>query len=385
MGSQNDVAVGTTSTSIPSVGPVASVTPGICGPIDLTIALDDTGSMGGAIGSIKAELPTIISTATTASGGDLKVGYITFKDDVTVHNELTTNISAVLASINATFASGGAGGPEASDEAKNTAVNNLPAGTRADSAGFNGTQTGNYTTPYRANATKIVVLITDAPPGGFNDFQDLADNIALNTTHALTALNKSIKVSDVFVPTGGDYAGQAALLASDANISGGAFITTAANGSGTGEAITSIIAACGGVVTPSLEGRMTGGGSVFNGSMRVTHGFELNCTVSSPSNNLQVNWGKGNRFHLESLTTATCSNDPAIVPNPPNATFDTYVGNGTGRYNGMPGATAHWVFTDAGEPGTSDSATIHVWDPLGGLVLSVSGNLSGGNHQAHNQ
>lgn len=219
---------------------------GECGPIDLTIALDDTGSMGGAIDNIKAELPTIISTALFASGDDLRVGYMTFKDDITVHNQLTNDTAAVNASINATTAWGGAGGPEASDEAKNTAVNNLAGGIRSDSAGNNGNQVGNYTEAYRNISTKIVVLITDAPPGGFNDAQDAQDNNALAFVHANTALAKGILVSDIFVPTGGDYAGQAALLESDANITGGAFITTEANGTGTGEAITAIIEACGG-------------------------------------------------------------------------------------------------------------------------------------------
>lgn len=246
------------SSTIPAS--TAQVAPGACGPIDLTIALDDTGSMGGAINNIKAELPTIISTANTASGNDLRVGYLTFKDDVLVHNNLTTNISAVMDSINATFASGGAGGPEASDEAKNTSVNNLPAGPRPDPTGFIGTQTGDYSTPYRASATKIVVLITDAPPGGFNDAQDPADEIALNTTHPNAALAKGIKVSDIFVPTSGDYGGQAALLSKDANVTGGVFITTAANGSGTGAAITSIIEKCGGAPPTGKPGKITGWG-----------------------------------------------------------------------------------------------------------------------------
>lgn len=136
---------------------------------------------------------------------------------------------------------------------------------------------------------------------------------------------------------------------------------------------------------PKVEGNMTGGGSIFSSSMRVTHGFELKCNASKVPNNLQINWGKGNKFHLEDLTTASCTDDPAIMPKPPMAGFDTYEGNGTGRYNGMPGATAHWIFTDAGEPGTSDTALIHVWDSSGVLVLSVSGNLQNGNHQAHEE
>ncbi|MCK5334346.1 MAG: VWA domain-containing protein, partial [Candidatus Aenigmarchaeota archaeon] len=103
---------------------------GACGPIDLTIALDDTGSMSGAIDSIKNELPDIVTAALHASGDELHVGYITFNDDVTVRSPLTDDIGAVEALIEDATASGGAGLPEASDEAKNTAVNNLIGGTR---------------------------------------------------------------------------------------------------------------------------------------------------------------------------------------------------------------------------------------------------------------
>ena len=111
---RNDYSGISVASSIPTttVAPLA-VEWGQCGPIDLVIVLDDTGSMGGAIDNIKAELPNIITTANTASGGDLRMGYITFKDNVTVHNNLTINISAVTDSINATVADSGAGGPEA--------------------------------------------------------------------------------------------------------------------------------------------------------------------------------------------------------------------------------------------------------------------------------
>ena len=386
MGSSNDVITKSVISS-PSGGDKVSVSValGACGPIDLVIALDNTGSMGAAIGNIQAEMPTIISTAMIASGGDLKAGYITFNDSVVVHNNLTTNITAVTDSINATVVGGGAGAPESSDEAKNTFVNNLPAGIRADSAGFNGSQIGSFVTPYRAGATKIAVLITDAPPGGFNDIQDSADNLSLNTTHPTTALAKGIHVSDIFVPTGGDYAGQAALLEKDANITGGVYIMTAANGSGTGAAITAIVESCGGEPTPDT-GRMTGGGSVFmKDGTRVTHGFELHCDATLVPNKLQINWDKKNKFHLESLTTAVCSDDPAIDPKKPKASFDTYEGTGMGRYNGVSGATAHWIFTDAGEPGKMDMAKIMIKDAGGATVLTVSGNLKSGNQQAHEE
>ncbi len=130
---------------------------------------------------------------------------------------------------------------------------------------------------------------------------------------------------------------------------------------------------------------MTGGGSVFTSDgVRVTHGFELYCTTSLMPNKLEVNWGKGKRFHLTELTSASCSDDPAISPAPPDAGFDTYRGSGTGTYNGVPGATADWTFTDAGEPGGgTDSVTLTIRDASSNVVLSVTGTLSSGNHQAH--
>jgi hypothetical protein len=134
---------------------------------------------------------------------------------------------------------------------------------------------------------------------------------------------------------------------------------------------------------PGSDGRMTGGGSVFeaNGT-RVTHGFELHCDVNDVPNRLEINWA-GNRFHLETLISAYCFTDPNIKAGHPAAPFNTYVGYGIGNYNGTPGATAVWTFSDAGEPGTNDMATITIKDANGKIVLVVSGALDSGNQQAH--
>lgn len=128
-------------------------------------------------------------------------------------------------------------------------------------------------------------------------------------------------------------------------------------------------------------GRMTGGGTI--GTSDVRHGFELHCDADQEPNNLQVNWGKNNKFHLESLTSAVCSDDPKIAENPPAAGFDTFVGKGTGRYNGVSGYKIEFRFTDAGEPGTNDTAKITIFKPDNSVLLTVSGNLKNGNHQAH--
>ncbi|HYL34752.1 MAG TPA: hypothetical protein VEV17_02435 [Bryobacteraceae bacterium] len=139
------------------------------------------------------------------------------------------------------------------------------------------------------------------------------------------------------------------------------------------------------VVPPvNADGRMTGGGSVFEtDGTRVTHGFELHCDVADVPNRLEINWAGGNNFHLETLVSAFCFTDPNIDSGHPKAPFNTYIGTGTGDLNNVPGATANWTFTDAGEPGTNDHATITIKDNLGKVVLTVSNFLDSGNQQAH--
>lgn len=140
-------------------------------------------------------------------------------------------------------------------------------------------------------------------------------------------------------------------------------------------------------------GRMTGGGSFFcldsSGAMqRITHGFQLHCqsyeqAVIPRPNNLQVNFSGGDHFHLDELTRATCWNVDGMQ-HPPAASFDTFDGTGTGALNGQP-ATVWFRFTDGGEPGTRDTAMVHIWkigSPI--PVLSCwSSPLTFGNHQAH--
>ncbi len=134
-----------------------------------------------------------------------------------------------------------------------------------------------------------------------------------------------------------------------------------------------------------IEGRMTGGGSVFAGLNRVTHGFELHCDELDLPNNLQVNWGRGNQFHLEQLLTATCTDSELIDQTPPgHSPFDTFIGTGIGRCNGVSGAEISFTFVDGGEPGFRfDTVEIEITGCPDGLSLSVSGNLKKGNHQAH--
>jgi hypothetical protein len=131
---------------------------------------------------------------------------------------------------------------------------------------------------------------------------------------------------------------------------------------------------------------MIGGGSVLTAAgTRVTHGLTVHCDVDpGKPNQLQVNWA-GNRFHLEMLTSALCLNDPAIAPEPGAAWFDTLQASGTGRYNGVSGATIQITLKDAGEPGQNDTTQITIRDASNAIVLSVSGRLERGNHQVRDE
>ena len=133
------------------------------------------------------------------------------------------------------------------------------------------------------------------------------------------------------------------------------------------------------------KGFMTGGGNIAIGKGKnaqlYTWGFEIRCDGSQ--GNFQYNdHAQKVKFHLESITSVTCSDDPAIDPNPPKASFDTLTMIGTGRWNGVSGATIEVTLTDAGQPGRSDTIDLEI-SVAGNPVSSISGNLDGGNHQAH--
>lgn len=135
------------------------------------------------------------------------------------------------------------------------------------------------------------------------------------------------------------------------------------------------------------EGRMTGGGSIFCGDIRVTHGFELHCDPAVGPDNLEINWAD-HQFHLTGVTGVECINDPTIAPPPPNAPFDTMILTGTGRLDGVDGAHIYVKLTDAGEPGTSDTLTVAIDPPgSGGASIINCGPelLTFGNQQAHRE
>jgi hypothetical protein len=133
-------------------------------------------------------------------------------------------------------------------------------------------------------------------------------------------------------------------------------------------------------------GRFTGGGSQISiGNVKITKGLTIHCDLLL-SNNLEVNWN-GHQFHVEDhITTVSCTDNPDVIQQPPAAPLDTLVGIGVGRYDGVDGFTIEFTLVDAGEPGTSDSAALRIYqtsNPANVVLNLPLTHLDGGNLQAH--
>lgn len=124
-----------------------------------------------------------------------------------------------------------------------------------------------------------------------------------------------------------------------------------------------------------LEGRMTGGGSVYTEDcVRVTHGFTLFNSLEKKSNNIQINWNNGNKFHLTALEEISyVSLNNGVIA----------IGTGSGILNGVEGAHIEFIFSDFGEPGSEDYTEIVIEDDSGNEVLNATNNLNKGNDQFH--
>jgi hypothetical protein len=132
-------------------------------------------------------------------------------------------------------------------------------------------------------------------------------------------------------------------------------------------------------------GRFTGGGKdAIAGGVTITKGFEVDCDLHQPSNNLEINWTGGNHFHMENFYSAVCTLQGN--PRPPKAPVNTIVGMGTGRYDGLEGYTVVFELQDNGEPGTNDKTSFLIYETANpanvvlNLPLSI---ITSGNIQAH--
>ena len=132
------------------------------------------------------------------------------------------------AAVLALTVSGGAGGPEASDEALNTIINELAA--RAGSDAFTGS--------WRPEAIKLIILLTDALPGGFDDTHTVGVDDVNADTRADEAAADDILIGAVQV---GTSSGVQAIMQNYATKTGGQYFQTSSTGEATAEAFEQIL------------------------------------------------------------------------------------------------------------------------------------------------
>lgn len=131
------------------------------------------------------------------------------------------------------------------------------------------------------------------------------------------------------------------------------------------------------------KGRMTGHGHFIDSELgKIQWEFRNMVCNSERFPDLKVEWGD-NRFKLTDYTSGPRCFDTPYSEGRPLAGFDTIIGAGTGTLNGEP-ASVTFQFTDAGEPGRADRATITIMqDGEEALVVDNVVASAGGNHQAH--
>lgn len=215
-----------------------------CGPMDVTFVIDNSGSMTNVIAEVQNQVGKIADAVTAASGGDYQFGLIAMPaNDVDVFLDMAPNNRNDLTSAVAkmtTVSSCGLG--IAYDEAFNTVLNHA-----APRTGASGAAHGTFNGTWRPTAAKIIILITDTGPQGF-DCGDNGTHIAAAHNMAVLAASMNIHITGIFVPDGGgtDPTVDIPTMQDVASTSGGLFKQTKPDASDAADVIIDIVNACGG-------------------------------------------------------------------------------------------------------------------------------------------
>lgn len=230
----------------PSLAVVPDADPAVasCAPLDVVFVVDTTGSMGPAIDNVKEQIVELTHEIEQVSGGDYRIGLVEFRDHITVTSAFAAGNAEQLRDDVATLsASGGGGSPEAWDEALVTVVEERSAARTANDSGRSGAQTGDFDVPWRDEAEKIVLLITDATPAGFDDEYDVEDQDRAYAA-AVKAKERDIRIATVFVPNGNQEDDAPYFLQFVAGLTHSTYFATDQEGSNLAEGLTLTVRAC---------------------------------------------------------------------------------------------------------------------------------------------
>ncbi|HEU4522012.1 MAG TPA: vWA domain-containing protein [Thermoanaerobaculia bacterium] len=212
--------------------------------MDVVFVVDNTGSMGGVIDQIQTQVGLIADAVENASGSDYQFGLIALpRNDVQVLLTMTPgNRSSLDTAVTQMTTAGSCGLPASWDEGLNTAINGLGA-----RAGASGEQIGDFPATWRAGATKIIIVITDTHPSGFECEFDAGVHDVLVSELGDQAAAAGILITSVYVPTGNTPESEiVAILQDPALTTGGFFKETLPDASDTADIIIEIIENCGG-------------------------------------------------------------------------------------------------------------------------------------------
>lgn len=212
-------------------GRVVPAATGVCGPMDVALVLDTSTSMNPAIDSVRSGVGRFIQQVEIASGGDYRLGLVDFGNGVTVHVPFADqNGGRVRQALQGLSQSGDNDGfPEDSDVALERVVRNE----------------GGFSVPWRPDATRLIVLVTDArPAGGDDDFDNGVDDQHLWDT-AAEAGEQGITVGAFFVPNGNHEPRAEAMLEDAARLGNGPFFTTRPDAGNLTQGLELLITGCG--------------------------------------------------------------------------------------------------------------------------------------------
>ncbi|MEM7123847.1 MAG: vWA domain-containing protein [Pseudomonadota bacterium] len=214
-----------------------------CGSMDVVFVLDVSGSMWGALLSIQRQSIRLLDDIEQLSGGDYRLGLVVFREYIQVLDDLnasptpSTKKESVAHNLSRLGAAGGEQIPEASADALATVLNRLPPDGEYRIGNFDGAFEGDV---------RIVILITDQLPGGFDDLYTPGEDDALADNLARQAASMNIRISAVYVPTPvWPEAEVERIMQNYANRTEGIYIRTDRRGEGVGDGIADILASCG--------------------------------------------------------------------------------------------------------------------------------------------
>jgi hypothetical protein len=160
-----------------------------CAPaLDIAIVLDITGSMGAVLTNVKASIVSIANEAALVSNNDYRIGLITVNQITSTSTSNTivepfslNNIATLQPNLNAVTLGNGVGIPEPTDVAIRDILE--------DALGA-----------FRSDATKMIIVITDAVPSGEDD--DTFNAIDQAEVLAISNLAASMDVQIYPIATG---------------------------------------------------------------------------------------------------------------------------------------------------------------------------------------